>query len=425
MNPSWLAPFRVRSFRYQWPADLITAWAIEMETLILGWYVLVETGSVLKLTLFGASLYFGTLIAPMLGVVGDRKGHRGTLVVMRLCYLVLAALLMALAFSGALTPYIVIAIGIAAGLLKPSDLAIRSALIASTVPATMLTGAMGIARTTMDSARIAGALVGAGLFAALGLGQVYVVVTALYVVGVLLTLGTGTRAGDPAPVTAPPASDAPAALVLPSPVSFWRQLKDGMAFVWSQPVLRASMWLALLVNLTAFPLTGGLLPYVAREVYLVDEKGLGFLAASYASGALIGSILFSRFALRVPLARVMLAASAGWYVALLLFAQMVSIVGGTVFLFLAGLLQSFSMIAVAVLILRITTAELRGRVMGVRILAIYSLPFGLLAAGWLIERIGFAATASTYALFGIAMVLLLATRFHGDLWRVEAPANGT
>ena len=425
MNPSWLAPFRVRSFRYQWPADLITAWAIEMETLILGWYVLVETGSVLKLTLFGASLYFGTLIAPMLGVVGDRTGHRGTLVVMRLAYLTLAALLMGLAFSGALTPYIVIAIGIVAGLIKPSDLAIRSALIASTVPGNMLTGAMGIARTTMDSARIAGALVGAGLFAALGLGPAYVVVTALYVVGVLLTLGTGARAGDPAPVPAPPAADAPTALMLPSPVSFWRQLKDGMAFVWSQPVLRASMWLALLVNLTAFPLSGGLLPYVAREVYFVDEKGLGFLAAAYASGALIGSILFSRFAFRVPLARVMLAASAGWYLALLLYAQMISIMGGMAFLFLAGLLQSFSMIAVAVLILRITTAELRGRVMGVRILAIYSLPFGLLTAGWLIERIGFAATASTYALFGLAMVLVLATRFHGDLWRVEAPANGT
>jgi hypothetical protein len=277
----------------------------------------------------------------------------------------------------------------------------------------------------MDSARIAGALAGAGLFAALGLGAAYVAVTALYALGVLLTLGTGGRPDDPVPAPAPPASDAPAMQVLLSPVSFWRQLKDGLAFEWSRPVLRASMWLALLVNLTAFPLSNGLLPYVAREIYLVDEKGLGFLAASYASGALVGSILFSRFALRVPLARVMLAASAGWYLALLLFGQMISIIGGMAFLFLAGLLQSLSMIAVAVLILRITSAELRGRVMGVRILAIYSLPFGLLAAGWLIERIGFAATASTYALFGLAMVLVLAARFHGDLWRVEAPANGT
>ena len=43
-----------------------------METLILGWYVLVETGSVLLLTLFASLTYIGTLIAPMFGVVGDR-----------------------------------------------------------------------------------------------------------------------------------------------------------------------------------------------------------------------------------------------------------------------------------------------------------------------------------------------------------------
>ena len=45
-----LAPFGTRSFRYQWPADLCTAWALEMETIILGWYVLVESGSVVQLT---------------------------------------------------------------------------------------------------------------------------------------------------------------------------------------------------------------------------------------------------------------------------------------------------------------------------------------------------------------------------------------
>ena len=49
-----LAPFRVRSFRFQWPADLLTSWGIEMENLVLGWYILVETGSVLALTLFWA-----------------------------------------------------------------------------------------------------------------------------------------------------------------------------------------------------------------------------------------------------------------------------------------------------------------------------------------------------------------------------------
>ena len=61
-----LAPFRIRSYRFQWPADLLTSWAFEMETLILGWYVLVETGSVVYLTIFGALQQVGTLVAPMM-----------------------------------------------------------------------------------------------------------------------------------------------------------------------------------------------------------------------------------------------------------------------------------------------------------------------------------------------------------------------
>src|ERR1700761_7518256 len=52
--PAVLAPFAVRSFRFQWPADLLTSWASEMEIIILGWYILTTTGSVLLLTLYGA-----------------------------------------------------------------------------------------------------------------------------------------------------------------------------------------------------------------------------------------------------------------------------------------------------------------------------------------------------------------------------------
>ena len=78
-----LAPFRVRSFRFQYPADLLTSWGSEMETLILGWYILAETGSVLLLTLFGSLQYFGTLVAPVFGMAGDRIGHRAVLCAMR------------------------------------------------------------------------------------------------------------------------------------------------------------------------------------------------------------------------------------------------------------------------------------------------------------------------------------------------------
>ena len=95
------ASFRVPSFRFQWPADLLTSWAFEMENLILGWYVLVETGSVLWLTVFGALQYLGTLIAPMMGVTSDRSGPRNLLIGMRAIYALLAATLMTFAFAGA------------------------------------------------------------------------------------------------------------------------------------------------------------------------------------------------------------------------------------------------------------------------------------------------------------------------------------
>lgn len=417
MRPSWIAPFRVRSFRFQWPAALVTVWALEMETLLLGWFVLVETGSVLMLTVFGASLYFGTLIAPLLGVVADRIGHRNTLVLMRIWYAVLATTLMSLAFKGALTPTIVICIAILNGLVRPSDLAIRSAFMAGTLPPDLLTGAMALERMTLDSARVTGALVGAGLFAIVGLAPTYVAVIALYLTGITLTLGA-------APSTRPVAAVLPGVAVAASPASFWRELKEGIAFVRSQPVLRGAMWLALLANLTAFPISNGLLPYAAREIYLADERGLAYLIASFASGALVGSFSFSTIGTKVPLARLMLSSAMVWYAMLALFGQMPVLAAGMFFLFLGGLAQSLCMISMVVLILRTTAPGLTGRVMGVRILAIYSLPLGLLAAGWLIQRIGFAGAVTGYALVGIAMVAVIAMRFHADLWRVEAPANG-
>src|SRR6202051_918726 len=187
-RPSALAPFRIRNYRFQWPADLLTSWAFEMETLILGWYVLVETRSVLLLTLFASLSYVGTLVAPMFGVVGDRIGHRDLLAMMRAAYAVLAAPLMTRDLMGTLSPLYVFIIVAIMGLVRPSDLGVRGALVANIMPHDLLVGAISISRTTMDTARIAGALSGAGLFASLGMGPAYIAIVSLYVTSTLLPL---------------------------------------------------------------------------------------------------------------------------------------------------------------------------------------------------------------------------------------------
>jgi hypothetical protein len=55
--------------------------------------------------------------------------------------------------------------------------------------------------------------------------------------------------------------------------------------------------------------------------------------------------------------------------------------------------------------------------MGVRMLAIYSLPLGLLAAGLLIGWIGFRATASLYAVVGLIFTVLIAVKWRASLWQ--------
>jgi MFS family permease len=425
-----LAPFRTRSFRYQWPADLCTAWALEMETIILGWYVLVESGSVVQLTLFGALMFVGTLLSPLLGMLGDRWGLRRMLAAMRTSYAVLAGVILALVVSGRLSPSSVLAVAFVVGLIKPSDIGLRTALVSATVPAAQLVAAMGISRTTQDSARIGGALAGAGFVAALGMASAYGVIVVLYLAGVALTLRSG---GGPRPAAAAAAVEAgtvPTATALnapatppPRPSSPWRDLLEGLLHVWHTPSLRAAMLLAALVNLCAFPLSGGLMPYIARDVFGLDQQGLGWLVASFATGALAGSLVMSAFGAQFRPARTMLVATAAWYLCLLGLALPVDAMTAMALYVAAGLNQSLSMIALSIILLRTSHESYRGRVMGVRMLAIYTLPLGLLAAGPLVAAIGFRGLVILYVGLGLALVALIALVWQSDLLAPGAPAN--
>ena len=381
-----------------------------METLILGWYVLVETGSVLLLTLFASLLYLGTLIAPMFGVVGDRIGHRAVLCAMRAFYAVLAATLMTFALTGVLTPLHVFVIVALMGLVRPSDIGVRAAVVGDTMPSAQLMGAMSIQRTTSDSARIAGALSGAGLVAMLGMGRAYLVVTGLYALSVWLTWKAGERAAamrHPAFARASP----------------WRELKEGVAYVRRTPHLLAMMFLAFLFNFGAFPLMNGLLPYVAREIYRTDRTGLGYMSAGAAFGALLGSIVLSRYGGALRPARTMIVFCLAWFALLLVFAHTTGPETGVPMLIFAGFAQSLAMIPLATVLLRNSDEQFRGRVMGLRMLAIYGNLPGLLLSAPLIDRFGYAATASLYCTVGIVFTVLITLRWRAALWRHDAPSN--
>lgn len=381
-----------------------------MEVLILGWYVLTTTGSVFLLTVFGALLYVGTLLAPLFGVAGFRLGNKTVFCAMRATYATLALLLTALVLSERLEPWHVFAISLLMGLVRPSDLALRHALIGDTLPVTQLVSATSISRTTQDSARVAGALSGAALVTALGMGTAYIMVSILYITSLLLTLRV---AGSMRRTHAPTIST----------TSISTDLRDGLAYAWNTPPLLAALLFALLVNFTAFPLVNGLLPYVAKSVYGSGQTGLGYLAASYAGGALLGSILISRFGYRIRPARVMVAGCVLWHVINIVFARMESLNGGIMMLLISGFVQSFGMVTLAALLLRVTNERFRSRVMGIRMLVIYTLPLGLLISGPLIARYGFHDVATGYSVLGLALSVLIAVRWHAHIWSKDALAN--
>jgi MFS family permease len=411
---SALAPFAVRSYRLQWPSDLLTSWAFEVENLVLGWYILTETGSVLLLTLFASLNYAGTLIAPVLGMIGDRVGHRDLLAVMRFAYTALASTIMTLALTGHLTPLNVMIVVSIMGLIRPSDLGVRGALLADIMPSEQLVGAISVSRTTQDSARIAGALTGTGLFAVLGIGYAYVAIACLYFTAAILMVCMA-RPATHLSMPDHAADEVPGSSLL-------RDLKEGIVYAWSGPGMRAALSVAFLVNLSAFPFTNGLLPYIASDIFHTNQAGLGYLSASFAFGSLIGSIMLSLTA-GVRVARLLIGATLAWYTMLLVFVAIRTMPVGMLCLVLAGMSQSLSMISAAVILMRTASARYRGRVMGVRMMVIYGLPIGLLAAGSLIDLIGYGATGSLYAISGLIAMAAIALHWRADLWPSHAPAN--
>jgi MFS family permease len=404
-----LGAFSVRSFRFQWSADLLTSWAFEMETLVLGWYVMVNTGSVLWLTAFGSLQFLGTLAAPMFGVLGDRLGGRVMLCAMRVTYASLAALLTVLALAGLLTPVWVLVVAALAGVVRPNDLVMRNTLIGETIPATHLMGALGLSRATGDSARVAGALAGAALSTLLGIGYTYLFVTSFYVASLALTFGVARRR----PVPDPGASLRGASIAGPSR---WSELKDGLVYIWATPAVLAMMLLAFLINLTAYPVSGGLLPYAAQRVYHVDATGLGWLVASFAFGGLVASIATVLTGGPRHAERWTLVCTALWYALLLGFGHVQSMGVGLVVLLLAGFVQNVAMIAMTAILLAAAGDRFRGRVMGVRMLAVYGLPLGLIASGMLIEHIGYPLTITVSTAVGLIFTVLIGIRWRTSIW---------
>lgn len=165
------------------------------------------------------------------------------------------------------------------------------------------------------------------------------------------------------------------------------------------------------------------MPVVAKNVYQSDQTTLGYMVAAIATGALTGSLLMSRFAHRVSLGRMMIVFSVAWYLMLTVFTYMPTPTIGIPVLVITGLAQSLGLLPGPAMLLRNSDERFRGRIMGIRTLAVYGNLPGLLLSGSLIAGFGYPATATFYCAVGILFTLIIAVHWRDVLWRADAPTN--
>ncbi len=114
----------------------------------------------------------------------------------------------------------------------------------------------------------------------------------------------------------------------------------------------------------------------------------------------------------------MLTASIAWHASIILVSQTRWFGASLGLLLVTGVSQSFTMVTMSVLLLGATSPELRGRVMGLRSLAVYGLPIGLLFSGAVAERFGAPVAFLINGGVGIILTAAIATLLR-RLWRAS------
>lgn len=184
-RPNPFAALRRRDFRYVWSSEILHLWAYEMESLVLAWFILNDTGSPLQVGLIGATRFGGTLLAPFYGTVVDRFDRRKVQIFARSSSALLAAVLMTLVLTDLFVAWHAFAIVGLSSVVRMLGIIANQALSADTVPEEQINNAMGLNRATTDLARISGSLMGGALMSTLGLGPAYIGVVVLYAAATL------------------------------------------------------------------------------------------------------------------------------------------------------------------------------------------------------------------------------------------------
>ena len=392
---SGFSSLRFRGFVVLWSSDVVVSSAEFLELFILSWYVLQKSDSPSVLGIYAALRFTGTLVAPLLGVLVDKFGLRLSFNMTRAIFLALSLILATIFTLKEPSIAVVLVMSAFLGVMRSMDLITRQSVLPHMVSESALQNAVALSRMGRDLAQIIVPICGGLLLNFIGTKITYLGVVALYASAFSLTLMVPKFP----------------TITVDTKSNVWGGLLEGLAYIKSYPFLTSLLVIAFIVNLTAFPLNHALIAVISKSIFNTDSQGFGIIMGGYSAGALLGSLWISYFSGISRPSRLMILGCASWHIAILMIAFSSVFYVSVSIVLIAGVSQSFSMVIMAMLILKHTSEEMRSRVLGVRQLAVYGLPLGLIISGFVSENLDV-----VWALIGNATVGLVLLFFVMITW---------
>ncbi len=385
-------PFSVlfnRDFRLLWLAGLFRFHSRWMETLVLGWIILEVTDSPF---LVGTIGFFRMAAMPILGlpagVMADRLNRKLIIVLTEGINVVFSIILFILVASGSIQFWQIAALTLAMGTSWMCSFPSRSSLVQDLVGSNRLTNAMSLDMSAMTFSKMLGPILAGLLLYLAGPAAATFTLAALYTIGFLLLL----------PVRAPQRTIE----IQREPVK--QLLSEGVRFVVKSPVLLAAILITVTANMFIFPFMV-MIPVFARDVLQVNETLMGILAAADGLGALVGALfLASRRSIRGP-GMIYAFGTAFAAVAVLGFAQSTSYALSLTLLLASGLSFAGFTVMQPVLMLLGAPPEMRGRSMGVNMVAVGAAPIGFLLTGAMSQAWGAPTAVTINCIAGLVCML--------------------
>lgn len=334
-----------RDYMRLWWARLAGVAASQMLLVAIGWQMYDLTGSAWDLGLVGLLQFLPALALVLVaGDVVDRH-HRARIVALCVAAQGLVALALALApFGGLSQRTLLLALSVVLGAVRAFQMPAQQALVPLLVPAALLPRAMAFSSAGLQGAIIAGPAVGGFVYVA-GAAVVYGLCAVLFALATGLCLRI--RHARPARAEAPSL----------------RTLLAGVRYVWHNKVVLGAISLDLFAVLLGGAVA--LLPIFAKDILQVGPWGLGLLRGAPALGALLMSVLLTRWPIARRAGAKLFAAIAVFGLATLVFGLSTSFVLSLAALAVTGAADMVSVVVRQTMIQLETPDDMRGRVSAV------------------------------------------------------------